>query len=264
MDLEHVRGFNNSDDGEPGEKEFHERENDDNFTLINSNVNQLKSNDSMQKFFEKHIDPHKDKNEDEFGGIEKLFEKQNQIGTVGDQLAKTLLGEGGKGLGDSVTRDILTQHFSDDDTRHTDLRNEFRKVAGEDKKTAAKANGIKSKLGKTVLKAAGLARGITDPSGRRTVALQENVYRGFLQSMAGAKPADRRRYMDGWAEAIKAGNEERSPKAVNRKLVELGLIDEDILNDKKAGRVFKEELEELTKPSGRDIIERLKRSLRDF
>ena len=157
MDLEHVRGFNNSDDGEPGEKEFHERENDDNFTLINSNVNQLKSNDSMQKFFEKHVDPHKDKNEDEFGGIEKLFEKQNQIGTVGDQLAKTLLGEGGKGLGDSVTRDILTQHFSDDDTRHTDLRNEFRKVAGEDKKTAAKANGIKSKLGKTVLKAAGLA-----------------------------------------------------------------------------------------------------------
>ena len=63
------------------------------------------------------------------------FEKQNQIGTVGDQLAKTLLGEGGKGLGDSVARDILTQHFSDDDTRHTDLRNEFRKVAGEDKKT---------------------------------------------------------------------------------------------------------------------------------
>ena len=61
-------------------------------------------------------------------------------------------------------KNILTQHFSDDDTRHTDLRNEFRKVAGEDKKTAAKANGIKSKLGKTVLKAAGLARGITDPS----------------------------------------------------------------------------------------------------
>ena len=263
MDLEHVRGFNNSDDGEPGEKEFHERENDDNFTLINSNVNQLKSNDSMQKFFEKHVDPHKDKNEDEFGGIEKLFEKQNQIGSVGDQLAKTLLGEGGKGLGDSVTRDILTQHFSDDDTRHTDLRNEFRKVAGEDKKTAAKANGIKSKLGKTVLKAAGLARGITDPSGRRTVALQENVYRGFLQSMAGAKPADRSKYMDGWAEAIKAGNEERSPKAVNRKLVELGLIDQDILDDRKAGRVFREEMAYLDRMNGRKAIERLKKSLRD-
>jgi len=123
---------------------------------------------------------------------------------------------------------------------------------------------MKSKLGKTLLKATGLSRGITDPSGRRTVALQENVYRGFLQSMAGAKSTDRQRYMDGWAQAIKAGNDERSPKAVNRTLVELGLIDEDILNDRKAGRVFKEELEELTKLSGRDRIERLKRSLRDI
>ena len=61
--------------------------------------------------------------------------------------------------------------------------------------------------------------------------------------MANAKPADRQRYMDGWAEAIKAGNEERSPKAVNRTLVELGLIDDEILNDRKAGRVFKEDCE---------------------
>lgn len=262
MDLEHVRGFNNSDDGEPGEKEFHERENDDNFTLINSNVNQLKSNDSMEKFFEKHVDPHKDKKEDEFGGIEKLFEKQNEISSVGDKLAKTLLGEGGRGLGDSVTRDILTQYFTDDDTRHTDLRNEFRKASGGDKKTAAKANGIKSKLGKTLLKATGLSRGITDPSGRRTVALQENVYRGFLQSMAGAKPADRKKYVDGWAEAIRAGNNERSPKAVNRKLIELGLIDQDILDDRKTGRVFREEVEYLDRMNGRKSIERLKKSLR--
>ena len=119
---------------------------------------------------------------------------------------------------------------------------------------------MKSKLGKTLLKATGLSRGITDKSGRRTVALQENVYRGFLQSMAGAKPADRQRYMDGWAEAIKAGNEERSPKAVNRKLVELGLIDDEVLNDKKAGRVFREEYDIL---NGKGVIDRLKKSLKD-
>ena len=240
MDLEHVRGFNNSDDGKPGEKEFFERENDDNFTLINSNVNQLKSNDSMENFFAKHVDPHKDKGEDEFGGIEALFEKQNKIGSVGEELSKTLLGEGDKGMGDSVTKEILLEHFGADDQRHTDLRNEFRKAAGDDKKTAGKANSIKSKLGKTLLKAMGLPRGHLDPSGRRTVALQENVYRGFLQSVANAKPKDRQRYYDGYREAIKAGNEERSPKAVNRVLVQLGLIDEDILNDRKAGRVFKE------------------------
>lgn len=243
MDLEHVRGFNNSDDGKPGKEQFEQRENDDNFTLINSNVNQLKSNDSMEKFFAKHVDPLKDKEEGDFGGIEKLFEKQNKIGSVGEELSKTLLGEGGKGMGDSVTKEILLEHFGADDQRHTELRDEFRKAAGGDKKTAAKANSIKSKLGKTLLKAMGLPRGHLDPSGRRTLALQENVYRGFLQSVANAKPKDRQRYYDGYREAIKAGNEERSAKAVNRVLKELGLIDEDILNDRKAGRVFKEEFD---------------------
>ena len=254
MDLEHVRGFNNKDDGKPSKEQWEQRENDDNFTLINSNINQKKVDLSMKDFFEREVDPLKDKGEDEFGGIEKLFEKQNQIGSVGDQLAKTLLGEGGKGMGDSVTREILTEHFSGDDQRHTELRDEFRKFATDDK-TKKKAAGIKSKLGKTLLKSMGLTRGITDPSGRRTVALQENVYRGFLQSMANAKPKDRQKYTDGWAEAIKAGNDERSPKAVNRKLVELGLIDEDILNDRKAGRVFKEEYDRIHgSDKGRNFI----------
>jgi len=242
MDLEHVRGFTNKDGGKPGKKEFEERENDKNFTLINSNINQKKVDLSMKDFFEREVDPHANKSEEEFGGIEKLFEKANEIGSVGDQLVKTLLGKGGKGLSDELTKGILIEHFNQDDQRYTELRNEFRKAAGDDA-SKKKAAGLKSKLGKQLLKASGLTRGITDPSGRRTVALQENVYRGFLQSMANAKPSDRQRYMDGWAEAIKSGNEERSPKAVNRKLVELGLIDDEILNDRKAGRVFKEECE---------------------
>ena len=262
MDLEHVRGFNNKDGGKPGKEEWEQRENDDNMTLINSNINQKKVDLSMKDFFEREVDPHKDKSEEDFGGIEKLFEKQNQIGSVGDELSKTLLGEGGKGLGDSVTRDALIQHFADDDGRFNDLREEFRRVA-TDEKDKKKAAGMKSKLGKTLLKATGLSRGITDPSGRRTVALQENVYRGFLQSMAGAKPADRSKYMDGWAEAIKAGNQERTPKAVNKKLIELGLIDQEILDDKKAGRVFREDMEYYDRLDGRNMIERLRKSLRN-
>jgi hypothetical protein len=262
MDLEHVRGFNNKDGGKPGKEEWEQRENDDNMTLINSNINQTKVDLSMKDFFEQRVDPDKDKSEEDFGGIEKLFDKQNEIMSVGEELSKTLLGEGGKGLGNEVTIEVLREHFSGDDTRYNDLREEFRKVA-TDEKDKKKANGMKSKMGKTLLKATGLARGITDPSGRRTVALQENVYRGFLESMAGAKSSDRQKYMDGWAEAIKAGNDERTPKAVNRKLIELGLIDQEILDDKKAGRVFREELEYLDRMNGRNTIERLKKSLRN-
>jgi len=182
--------------------------------------------------------------------------------SVREELSKTLLGAGGKGLGNEVTKELLIEHFSGDDTRYNDLREEFRKVA-TDEKDKKKANGMKSKMGKTLLKATGLARGIQDPSGRRTVALQENVYRGFLQSMAGAKPADRQAYMDGWAQAIKAGNTERTPKAVNRTLIELGLIDQDILDDRKAGRVFREDVEWYSRMNGKNMIDRLKRSLRD-
>jgi vacuolar-type H+-ATPase subunit E/Vma4 len=262
MDLEHVRGFNNKDGGKPGKEEWEQRENDDNMTLINSNINQKKVDLSMKDFFEREVDPHKDKSEEDFGGIEKLFDKQNEIMSVGDELSKTLLGEGGKGLDDQVNREVLIEHFIGDDTRYNELREEFRKVA-TDPKDKKKANGMKSKLGKTLLKATGLSRGITDPSGRRTVALQENVYRGFLLSMANAKPADRQLYMDGWAEAIAAGNEERSPKAVNRRLLELGLIDQDILDDRKSGRVFREELEYQRRMDGKKVIESLKRSLRD-
>lgn len=262
MDLEHVRGFNNKDGGKPGKEQWEQRENDDNMTLINSNINQTKVDLSMKDFFEQRVDPDKDKSEEDFGGIEKIFDKQNEIMSVGEELSKTLLGEGGKGLGDQVSREVLKEHFGSDDTRYSDLREEFKKVA-TDPKDKKKAAGMKSKMGKTLLKATGLARGITDPSGRRTVALQENVYRGFLESMAGAKPADRQRYMDGWAESIKAGNEERTPKAVNRKLIELGLIDQEILGDKKAGRVFREELEYLDRMNGRNMIKKLKKSLRD-
>jgi len=266
MDLEHVRGFNNKDNGAPGKEEWEQRENDDNFTLINSNINQKKVDMSMKDFFEREVDVHKDKSEEDFGGIEKLFEKQNQIGDVGDQLVKTLLGEGGKGLGDGVTREILQEHFGEDDGRYTSLRDEFRKVA-TDPKDKKKAAGMKSKLGKQLLKATGLSRGITDKSGRRTVALQENVYRGFLQSMANAKPGDRQRYMDGWAEAIAAGNEAREPKAVNRKLIELGLIDQDILDDKKAGKVFKEEYETVKRVStsyGKSFLSKYNKNNRFF
>ena len=265
MDLEHVRGFNNKDGGKPSKEQWEQRENDDNFTLINSNINQKKVDLSMKDFFEREVDPHKDKTEDQFGGIEKLFEKQNQIGSVADELVQTLRKDGG-GLTDDVTSEILTEHFNNDDNEYTNLRDEFRKVATDDK-DKKKAAGMKSKIGKSLLKAIGLSRGITDTSGRRTVALQENVYRGFLRSMANAEPADRQRYMDGWAEAIKAGNEERSPKAVNRKLIELGLIDKDILEDRKAGKVFKEEYDETLRTSktyGKSFIKKYNKSNRFF
>ena len=241
MDLEHVRGFNNKDGGNPSKEQWEQRENDKNFTLINSNVNQKKTDLSMGDFFAQQVDPNANKTEDEFGGIEKMFEKQNEIGSVADQLVKTMLGENGKGMSAKLTGEMLSQYLDEDDKRYDDLREEFRKVA-TNPKDAKKAAQMKSKMGKTLLKAVGLTRGFTDPSGRRTSSFQENIYRGFLKSMANAPAEMRGKYMEGWADGIKASNEERHPRGMIKLLKERGLIDEDILNDKKLGRVFKEEM----------------------
>lgn len=241
MDLEHVRGFNNKDGGNPSKEQWEQRENDKNFTLINSNVNQKKTDLSMGDFFAQQVDPNANKSEEEFGGIEKMFEKQNEIGSVADQLVKTMLGENGKGMSAKLTGEMLNQYLDEDDKRYDDLREEFRKVA-TNPKDAKKAAGMKSKMGKTLLKAIGLTRGFTDPSGRRTSSFQENIYRGFLKSMANAPAEMRGKYMEGWADGIKASNEERHPRGMIKVLKERGLIDDAILNDKKLGRVFKEEM----------------------
>ena len=245
MDLEHVRGFNNKDGGKPGKIEWEQRENDKNFTLINSNINQKKVDLSMADFFAKEVDPNANKSEEDFGGVQAMFDKANEITDVAGQLIKTMVGDGKgkvKGLSNEMTSDMLNEYFNQDDEKYTTLRDEFRRVA-TDPKDKSKANGLKSTMGKQLLSAIGLTKRITDPSGRRTIALQENVYRGFLTSMANATPEDRQRYMDGWVEAIAMGNAERSPKGVTRTLRELGLIDESILNDKKLGKVFKEDWE---------------------
>ena len=36
----------------------------------------------MGDFFAQQVDPNANKSEEEFGGIEKMFEKQNEIGSV--------------------------------------------------------------------------------------------------------------------------------------------------------------------------------------
>ena len=122
MDLEHVRGFNNKDGSNPSKTEWEQRENDKNFTLINSNVNQKKTDLSMGDFFSQQVDPHANKSEQEFGGIEKMFEKQNEIGSVADQLVSTMLGENGKGMSSSLTGDMLNQYLDEDDKRYDQLK----------------------------------------------------------------------------------------------------------------------------------------------
>ena len=65
-----------------------------------------------------------------------MFEKQNEIGSVADQLVSTMLGENGKGMSSSLTGDMLNQYLDEDDKRYDQLKEEFRKVATNPKDKA--------------------------------------------------------------------------------------------------------------------------------
>ena len=76
--------------------------------------------------------------------------------------------------------------------------------------------------------------------------------------------------MDGWATAIREGNKVRNESGVVKSLVDQGLIDDEILNDKVGrgalGKVFRKAFREskLTNNRGYLMIERLKRNLKDY
>ena len=118
--------------------------------------------------------------------------------------------------------------------------NDDKKIGMNDKEKK-KAASIKANMGSRMVKQMGLKRSVVDKSGRRRTEPAENVYRGFLMSMASASPKDRKKYYKGWEEALKIANEERSHKALCQSLVSQGLITDDVLNDKKLGKVFKED-----------------------
>jgi len=249
MDLEHVMAFDNKDNGKPSQEDYENREHEKNHVLTNSNINQKKSNMSMKDFLEKEMDPFLDMSEEDFAGRQAMFDRANQIGDESQQLVQTLVDEisedgkvTGKELTSGMTMDLLRGHFDNSDKSYEELRKQFRKNAKtpEDKK---KAGGLKSGIGKELLMSLGMTRGLPDKSGRRTNKMNENVYRGFLLTMAKADPKQRAKLRSAWEEAIETGREAKSEKAFRDKILELGGIDPDIINDKKMGRVFREEWE---------------------
>ncbi len=245
MDLEHVVGFNNSTNGKPGREDWKNRENNNNFVMINSNINQKKSDLSMGEFFENQVDPLKDNTEQQFGGVKAMRDKQNQIKTQNYERAQTIVGKkkGGSGykeLTEATNTTTMRGYFDQDDSIHEELRKEYRGVASTPAEKK-KATGIKANMGSRTMKAMGLTRTTRDPSGRRNIELPENVFRGFLISLSGAESKNRGKYYKGWETAIKSANESRSAKDAVRSLKDQGLISDEVLNDKRLGKIFSED-----------------------
>ena len=154
-------------------------------------------------------------------------------------------------LGENVTSESIEAEFGLDDRKFKTVQTELLKAV-TDSKDVKKIKNMKSKIGKRTVMAMGLPRGYPDPSGRRSIAVSgsDNFYRGFLKSMASVPFEDRQKFKDGWNEAIKlASSDEVRERAKTEKghqqrvfikhLRDNGLISDEILNDKKYGKLFR-------------------------
>lgn len=248
IDLEHTVAFDNKDNGEPTEQDYLNREHDDNIIICATNINQQKSNLSMKDFYENMVDGQIGKSEEEFKKESETYETINEVASQTQQKAALILEEGKIKKGYDFK--TLKETFDVDDETYTNARNEFRKVAetAEDKKALTK---LKSEIGKNTLMAMGLGRGLTDPSGRRTIKLSsDNLYRGFLLSMAD-EPDRQDEFKDAWEDARKIGNSDeyrlkgKGQQGMVKYLIDNKFISDKILSDKKMGKVFQNALNEI-------------------
>ena len=244
MDLEHVVAFDNNDKGKPTVDDYKARENDKNMVMTATNLNQKKKDMSMEEFFEKEVRTQYSKTSDDFKKESEIYEEANTINSVAEQFIPTLLSEGVL-KNSTMTSDVLGEHFKEDDERFERVKNTLREVATS-AKDRKKAGDLKSKFGKRMCMSMGLTRGLRDKSGRRSVSFSsDNIYRGFLLSMADVPVEERQKYKDGWAKAIKEASDDKvriaglGQKTFIKSLVTQGLISDKVMDDKKVGNLFR-------------------------
>ena len=250
MDLEHVVGFKNDDDGEPSMDDYLNREHEANHVLCSSRANQLKSDSSMKDFFESKVDILKDKTPEDFERMEKGFMQANELTPTTEQTALRLMDEifykkkGGGAISKSeyeslpenerpelqttdagtprvatarlnpnVTKETLSQEFENEDKYYKEVREALLENT-DDKKEREKILRIKTKIGKRTLNALGLSAQVIGPDGRRTNAISnsDEFYRAFLETMADASPEEQQELKKAWFEAsrLAASEEVRS------------------------------------------------------
>ena len=96
--------------------------------------------------------------------------------------------------------------------------------------------------------AMGLKRGLTDPSGRRTIKLSsDNLYRGFILSLA-ENPDRTEEFKEEWENARAVGNSDEyrldgnGQRGMIKYLISKKLISKKVLDDPKMGKVFRNAL----------------------
>lgn len=218
FDLEHLLPASQSGDMD----EFNFREGPNNHVLVNSNVNQSKSDLSMEDWFKKQVDPMAEKDDDYWSSRDKIMDFRNTIGPREEGLVQSILsGADGKDFGENLDLDTLMGHFDHEDNYLKDekkILREFAKKSG-DKELMKEAGKIEtaSGLAKALAMKMGLPRGYNKqknvPGAKvRTNSLgSDNYYRAVVASMLGKDPEARGKMAQTYKDALRAAEDATAP-----------------------------------------------------
>jgi hypothetical protein len=253
MDLEHVVGLENSDKGNPTDKDYMDRENEKNHVLTSSRANQNKKDMNMKNFFESRVDSLSKRSKEDFEKIQQSIESVEPMKTRTEQTAWRQMDDvhyaikGGGNISQSeidamnaeerpeltltdygrpeivdanfnsnVTYDTLENEFEFEDKEFLNQKTLLKeKLQKEDR---SKANTLISSIGKRTLNALGLAGNLEDENRRTNQISSDSFYRGFVLSIVDAPKEKRAEYKKAWSGARKFANQrDENGKLLNGK-----------------------------------------------
>lgn len=262
-DLEHVRGFNNKDDGAPTQEMKDQRENVDNFILTASNLNQTKLDKGMDEWYKTEVDKLKDFTDEDYETRDALTEESN---TVNDKarLVNSLFMENGK-LSESATSELFDLYSENDRKIAKTINSNIGKFG---KTKGVSLPKVKNRIGYEMIKELDLGGYMKKKSGRGNQGkLDDKVYSAFVSTLMDQDEAGRARLSQVWRDAREMGSQaafdQQNDGAAKSTLIDYvkknGGFADRFLKNKEFKKILSESLE-----TGRFMIERLKRSLRDL
>jgi hypothetical protein len=261
-DLEHVRGFNNKDDGPPTDEMKRERENVDNFVLTASNLNQTKVDKNMDEWYDTEVERLKDFTDEDYEERDTLTEQANTVNDKG-KLVNDLFFEG-ENLSDNATAKLFDMYSNNDRQLSKTINSNINKFA---KTKGVKLPNVKSRMGYEMIKKLNLGGYMKKKSGRGNQGkLDDKIYSAFVSTLMDADKDEREKLSQVWKDAREMGSQaafdEQNDGAAKKTLIkyvkENGGFADRFLEDKEFKRILSEAVR-----NGRLMIESLRRSLKD-
>ena len=269
IDLEHIRPASKA---EGDLDEFRTREHEKNWVLVNSNVNQAKSDLTMNEFFEKQVDPLSSKGDDYWKTRSEIFDYRNSIPSKESELMSSFVDKDAN-IVESMTGELFMEMMENHESGLKNTKKELGigATSSGDKeiKDAWKSIETQSKLAKELTTVLGLPRGynkqknVEGSKPRSNSMGSDNYYRGVFLSIIGKSPEEQEKIKNTYRDAIRHAEDSGGGDAAFASyMVENGGVDMERINKYKAlSKIFKPLQESIN--YGRMTIDKLKKSLRN-